>query len=273
MAKAPNVRSRSHPPEKFDELLRRAADAAREIHVPCPEATLALLGAAAWLARHRGRTILFVPTRYASRRCARLLDAMLPGSAPARVALASLARCPERGRVPRRLAETLARGVAFHNADLGPALRLLVERAFDDGEVSLLVSTPTLGLGVNLAADCVVHTPWRLGSPLELTTDASSIFPDDFRECPAAAVPLPLGRLRFANQGGRAARWGFGETPGLSVLVARSRDEAERLWETFILAPDEGIDRPPLAGYASSAVAVGLLTRRPSQSRQSFPRL
>lgn len=251
-------------PEELDRLLRRAGEVSRAAGIPCGEDTAALLAGAACAARAGGggdgRTLLFAPTRRCSRRWARVLAGMELGFPAARVALAGLDRAGERGRICDRLAGTLERGIAFHNADLGAALRRRIEAAFGDGELGLLVCTPTLGMGVNLPARAVVHTPWRLGSPLELAEDGAAFSGDSGGPSPSSpSVPLPLGRARFTNQGGRAARLGLGDGPGRSILVAQNSEQAERLWETLVLAPDEGIDRPPLAGRSTAWTALSLL--------------
>lgn len=247
-------------PDEAARLEERAIVAAEELQLPMGEETRAILVAAAALARDRGPALLFAPTRPCSRRWAGVLAAMGLGLAPAGIALARLARLADAGRIVDRLAPCLAAGIAFHNADMDGGLRTLVEQAFQAGEIRLLVSTSTLGVGVNLAARTVVHAPWRWGSALEspganrLTTSIESM-----HQAARVTAPLPLGRARFINQGGRAGRLGWTTGPGLSVLVARSPGEAERLWDGLVRAAPEALDRPPLGTLTPGEIALGLL--------------
>jgi replicative superfamily II helicase len=55
----------------------------------------------------------------------------------------------------RSLRQALSRGVAFHNSDLSPRQRAIVEQAFMDKKVKVVFSTTTLAMGVNLPADSV----------------------------------------------------------------------------------------------------------------------
>lgn len=136
---------------------------------------------------------------------------------------------PREGREARRLRRCMAAGVAFHNADLAESARRDVEAAFRAGALDLVVSTSTLGVGVNLACRNVLQYPTRLA------TDPVSGRP----------VRLPLGRARFSNQGGRAGRLGRGRDAGRSLVVALSSAEAERLRAAFLEAPPEPPEPPP----------------------------
>ena len=198
-----------------------------------------LLAAAAALARRGEPTLLFAATRADCVRGAEGLAGLGVGVGPARSALPALSRA-EPGRLNDRLGVCLEAGVAFHNADLPAELRTLVESAFAEGEVRLLVTTSTLGLGVNLAARNVLHDPWRV------ETDPAS----------GRIVRLPLTRQRFSYQGGRAGRTrpGTPAPPGRSILVATSPEERERLWAELIEATE-----PPLRPTTSIEPATEAL--------------
>lgn len=246
-------------PARLESRQRALVDAARGCGGAIGEDASALLAVAVEAAT-RGPALFFVPTRRCSWRWTRLIAAMDEPFAPARVALAALEQTSAAGRVRHRLGEALAAGVAFHNADLSSDLRALVEAAFESGEVRLLISTPTLGTGVNLSARTVLHTPWRLGSALELAPPSSLCAASGDKGAESlASVALPLDRSRFTQQGGRAARLGFGDRPGDSMLVARSEEEARRYWEHLIAAPPEALERPPLAAVSVEETALGLL--------------
>lgn len=253
-------------PAELERLQRRVIEVAETAGLPCGEEVPLLLAAAAHRARDHGPLVLFAPTRRLARRWAGLLARLDAGFPPARVALAALEQSGAAGRIRRCLKEALATGVAFHHADLEPEARACVEAGFESGEIWLLLSTPTLGIGVNLPVRTVFHTPWRLGSALELPPARDS------RTDPAAEAPLtlesvalPLDRARFLQQGGRAGRFGRGDRPGDSVLVAPSEAEARRLWDRLMDAPSVEFSRPPLGCIPIQQSVLGLLgggTRR-----------
>lgn len=213
-----------------------------------PEAVL--LAAAARLAEPEEPLIVFAPTRPATRLWAERLARIGSDAAPARLALPKLEHAEACGAA-RLMRFCLERGVAFHNADLSAPMRRLVEEAFDAGELRAIVSTPTLGLGVNLAARNVLQYPWRV------ETGAGG-----------GVVRAPLGRDRFANQGGRAAWLGLGEGGGRSIVVARTKDEANRLWHAFVCAPPEPMAEP-LRATPHTSILLDLLgggTRRSAEN-------
>jgi replicative superfamily II helicase len=234
-------RERLAPPGAIDDLAARLIDRRPERAAPPDPWARSMLAAAAHRVSLGERALVFAPTRAAARHWAQALAALDP-AAPAAGALAAIARA-EPGQARDRLAEALERGVAFHNADLEPAARAAIERAFNEGEVRAIVSTPTLASGVNLAADAVFHFPWRV-------IGEGSAGPP---------VAVSLGAERFAQQGGRAARLGLGEGPGRSILVAAGPAEAERLWSEFIADPPAEPLAAPLAGRPLVSVAVDLL--------------
>ncbi|KAK9789551.1 hypothetical protein WJX73_010627 [Symbiochloris irregularis] len=73
-------------------------------------------------------------------------------------ALAELQRMP--GQVRSALREVMARGTAFHHADLSSDERELVERAYKAGAISVLTATSTVAAGVNLPARRVICQPY-----------------------------------------------------------------------------------------------------------------
>ena len=99
--------------------------------------------------------------KHESRRGAELLAGRVsqPAAAEALDALQPL----ETTRSREALLNALQTGVGFHNADLSPEERCIVEAAFRRGEVKVLVSTSTLAVGLNLPAQSVFITAekWR----------------------------------------------------------------------------------------------------------------
>ena len=113
----------------------------------------------------QGETCLvFVKAKHEARRGAESLARHVP-LARAAEAIAEL-RSLEPTRSRECLLNALNSGVAFHNADLSPDERRIVERAFRAGEVKVLVSTSTLAVGLNLPAQNVfiAAEKWRYDS-------------------------------------------------------------------------------------------------------------
>ncbi|MCX7048060.1 MAG: DEAD/DEAH box helicase [Candidatus Sumerlaeota bacterium] len=143
------------------------------------------------LAREHGEQVLiFVPTRALTRAWAHEA-ALRSGLPPAATALEELAAAEDSHS--RELLDGCLRGaVAFHNADLPPELRRLIEEQFNQGAIRALFSTSTLAQGVNLTAHSVIQVPHMIAT--EQWTGGTHI--------------VPLSLQRFKNQGGRAARYG-----------------------------------------------------------------
>ncbi len=123
----------------------------------------------------------------------------------------------------RSLRQALSRGVAFHNSDLSPGQRAIVEQAFMDKEVKVVFSTTTLAMGVNLPADSVY---------LETVKYTSG-------EYGGGPTLVPVSRSEFDNMTGRAGRLGLTDQnrPGRAVVLAETDFDRDILWESYI-APD-----------------------------------
>ncbi|MBX3727768.1 MAG: DEAD/DEAH box helicase [Candidatus Sumerlaeia bacterium] len=207
------------------------------------------LAAVADLARRLGPTILFCATRREALRAAFALAESAPFP-PAEVALEAL-RSLEHDLSRERLEAVLTAGVGLHTADIPGSQRAVVERAFTDGELGVLVATPTLEQGVNLCAAAVVQTPlmvasWRGGLESAL---------------------VPLSRARFVNQGGRAGR--RGEALGRTMVFAEGPLAVERCWRAFVAAPLEPV-QSPLGTTSLVGAVAGLLTAREAESAEEL---
>lgn len=120
------------------------------------------------------------------------------------------------------LRQSMASGAALHNADMTTAERRVVERAFAHGRVQVLVSTPTLSMGVNLPCDVV-------------------LIADQHRP-----VPRPNGSwgrvaltvTEYRNAAGRAGRLGK-RLGGMSLLVADEVGERDVLIRDYVQAESE----------------------------------
>lgn len=188
------------------------------------------------LARRGEPTILFAPTRPAARRLTEMS-----------IQADGLMVCPEAARSARRLARrepcadhdllarALACGVGLHHADLSAEGRKIVEDTLAADRLALVIATPTLAQGVNLSAVNVLHWPTQVGE--------------------AGGPEHPLSRWRFADQGGRAGRFGRGESAGRSILIAATPPRAEALWRCYIMEPLE----PLRSRLSADDVAAGVL--------------
>ncbi len=168
--------------------------------------------------------IIFVKDRYESRRGAALLAHRLD-LPPATTAIEALRRL-DATHARDELSELLNLGVAFHNADLSPEERQVIETAFRSEELKVLVSTSTLAAGMNLPAQNVFITAdkWqydtRFGMPWK----------------------TPILRAEYENMGGRAGRYGSGKPFGRSILVAATPFDHETLWRRYVEGEREAIE-------------------------------
>lgn len=120
----------------------------------------------------------------------------------------------------RVLAQCVRNGVAFHHAGLNSAHRRLVEDGFRNNIIKVICSTPTLAAGLNLPARRVVIRSYK-------RYDANF-----------GMQPIPV--LEYKQMAGRAGRPHL-DPHGESVLIARSYDEMEALFENYINAKAEDI--------------------------------
>jgi DNA polymerase theta len=118
-----------------------------------------------------------------------------------------------------QLATVLA-GVAYHHAGLTGAERTLLEEAFRNGVVQVLVATSTLSTGVNLPARRVIFRAPAVGS----------------RDLSVAA---------YRQMSGRAGRAGK-DTHGDSILICRSSSASERAASSLMVRRLFGEELPPL---------------------------
>lgn len=204
------------------------------------------------LMTERGETcLLFVKSKHEARQAALRLAERLD-EAPARDALAELARC-ERTRSREWLEQTLQAGVAFHNSDLTPEERRVVEDSFRSGAVRVVVSTSTLAVGLNLPARNVFIAPekWRYDARFGMPWKA------------------PILRGEYENMGGRAGRYGAGHDYGRSIVVAGTPFEAETLWRQYVEGEREPV-APQLSRSALEDHIIPLVASRACRSEDDL---
>lgn len=215
----------------------------RQLTRPLPPeagAEEALLAAAQVLVARGEPVLVFAPTKRLTRAWAQTLAERL-ALPPAEEVLRAL-ETAEPSQAREALEAVLRAGVAFHNADLAAPLRRAIERAYDCGEVRALVATSTLAQGVNLTGRNVLMLP------VQVETDRWT----------GEAVARPLALGRFHNAGGRAGRLGREREFGRAILVAATRDEAERLMHACVRQAPEPL-RPGLEGVDLVPVIVDLV--------------
>lgn len=111
-----------------------------------------------------------------------------------------------------KLANLIARGVAFHHAGLSNTQRRLVEKGFREGAIAAIHATPTLAAGVNLPARVVmVEEYYRF----------------------EAGMRRPIGVYEYKQLAGRAGRPGYDKV-GDAVLIASRTDSVDDLIQHYI---------------------------------------
>jgi len=136
----------------------------------------------------------------------------------------------EETEVSRVLAECVGSGVAFHHAGLAMPHRRVVEAAFKEGLVKILVATPTLSMGVNTPARRVV---------------LSSLYRYDA----SFGENRPISVLDYKQMCGRAGRPKF-DAYGETVTVAQSQEEVDAIMQAYIHGQPEPL-RSQLASPSS----------------------
>ncbi|HYK93752.1 MAG TPA: DEAD/DEAH box helicase [Thermoplasmata archaeon] len=196
-----------------------------------------------------GQSMVFVNTRRASEQLAQALTTTVRRtlSGPERAATEELNQSllqlsEEETAGVRRLSELLPSGVAFHNASLTSPERRLVERAFRDRILKVLVATPTLAAGINLPARRVIVR-------------------DTTRYDDRLGMQAPIPAIEVHQMCGRAGRPRF-DSAGEAVLIARSVDEEERFLDQYLSAPPEEVlsrlaAEPALRMHLLALVASG----------------
>ena len=183
-------------------------------------------------------TLLFVSSRLEARGLALEVADRL-SERPAERCLAELERMEE-NEVGEHLAYTLRRGAAYHNGDLTPAQRRLVELGCRRGEIGTLVATSTLSMGVNLPVHNVIVLPYGWTGAPDEAPDRRLLEPRE-----------------WINRAGRAGR---GDEPfGRAILPAVTRREVDLYRRRFM---ECGQERLPMFLAGSHVVgAIPLLVR------------
>jgi len=192
-----------------------------------------------------GQSLVFVESRRRSMSLARKAASALAGVLSKRE-LGNLQKVSadilvhgEKTRLSDDLASSVSRGAAFHHAGLRMGHRRIVEDAFKDGRIKVIVATPTLAAGVNLPARTVVIGSYR-------------------RFLPGYGM-YPISVLEYKQMSGRAGRPQYDEF-GEAILIASSSDNQDELMENYVLGEPERLysrlaQEAALRGHTLAAVA------------------
>ncbi|MCD6528943.1 DEAD/DEAH box helicase [Candidatus Bathyarchaeota archaeon] len=176
--------------------------------------------------RKGGQALIFVGTRRGAMNLAKKASTHIYEtlSASMKRSLESVAEriftSEEKTKLSEALYEMIKRGVAFHHAGLTSNQRTQIEEAFREGKIKVLVATPTLAFGVNLPARVVVIHEYRRYEP--------------------GYGYYPISILEYKQMAGRAGRPRFDKV-GEALLVARTDEEMEFLFENYVISEPERI--------------------------------
>ncbi|HOB17744.1 MAG TPA: ATP-dependent DNA helicase [Candidatus Methanoculleus thermohydrogenotrophicum] len=167
-----------------------------------------------------GQCLVFVNSRKNAEAFAKRAASGLKLANPVLAGYADKIRSNTGTNMGRILASCVAQGAAFHHAGLAREERQIVEAGFRDGEIKVIASTPTLAAGLNLPARRVVVRDY-------LRFNAGK-----------GMVPIPVREYRqMAGRAGRPHLDPYGE----AVLIAKSEEMIEELFDCYINAPAEDV--------------------------------
>jgi helicase len=188
--------------------------------------------------------LVFLPDRASTVAFAQILALRikLPALESAREEL----RDQEETHARETLLEVLSSSVAFHNSDLAPEERALVERHFRSGGIRVLFSTSTLAMGLNLPVKNVILD----GKRWQYLRRYSRWSLED------------ISKSEYENMSGRAGRLAFTNDFGRSILVTYSPFEAD-VWLRHYAESDFEDIAPtlgdaPLENHVVNLLASGL---------------
>jgi helicase len=167
-----------------------------------------------------GQCLVFVSSRRSAEAYAKRAAAVLKKSSPALDELSNRIARADTTASGKTLASAVKSGAAFHHAGLPSEARKAVEDGFRNGDILVISATPTLAAGLNLPARRVIirdYQRYERGSGMN---------------------PIPV--LEYHQMAGRAGRPRL-DPYGEAVLIAKEKQDVDRLFEEFIDAPAEDI--------------------------------
>jgi len=171
-----------------------------------------------------GQTLIFVESRRRAQSVARDVATTLPAYLTKReqTELAKISSeiilHGEKTKITDDLSNAVTNGAAFHHAGLNRDHRRIIEQAFKAGKIKIISATPTLASGVNLPARTAV-----IGS---------------YKRWTAGYGMYPISVLEYKQMSGRAGRPQYDDY-GEAVLIAKTNDEQDNLFENYVSAKPE----------------------------------
>lgn len=126
-----------------------------------------------------------------------------------------------RGEVQELLESCISHGVGFHHAGLFDDVKRVVVDGLEEGSLRVVVSTTTLGAGINLPIDRVFISKPRLGG--------------------SGDYGRPMTTGEYKNLVGRAGRPQYGDEPGEAVLYAENTLQEQDLYDTYLIGDIEPV--------------------------------
>ena len=167
-----------------------------------------------------GQCLVFVSSRRSAEAYAKRAASALKRSSPALDEISTIITKADTTTSGKTLALTVKSGAAFHHAGLPREARKAIEDGFRKGDILAISSTPTLAAGLNLPARRVIIR--------------------DYQRYERGAGMNPIPVLEYHQMAGRAGRPRL-DPYGEAVLIAKEKQDVDRLFEEFIDAPAEDI--------------------------------
>ncbi len=167
-----------------------------------------------------GQCLVFVSSRRSAEAYAKRAASALKRSSPALDEISTIITKADTTTSGKNLALAVKSGAAFHHAGLPREARKAIEDGFRKGDILAISSTPTLAAGLNLPARRVIIR--------------------DYQRYERGAGMNPIPVLEYHQMAGRAGRPRL-DPYGEAVLIAKEKQDVDRLFEEFIDAPAEDI--------------------------------
>jgi len=167
-----------------------------------------------------GQCLVFVSSRRSAEAYAKRAASALKRSSPALDEISTIITKVDTTASGKTLALAVKSGAAFHHAGLPREARKAIEDGFRKGDILAISSTPTLAAGLNLPARRVIIR--------------------DYQRYERGAGMNPIPVLEYHQMAGRAGRPRL-DPYGEAVLIAKEKQDVDRLFEEFIDAPAEDI--------------------------------
>ncbi|MBZ0263191.1 DEAD/DEAH box helicase [bacterium] len=151
------------------------------------------------------------------------------------------------------LISVMQSGVAFHNADLLPVERKVVEESFRAGRLKAIFATTTLPMGVNLPAKNV-FLPWE-----KWTSSFDSNQP----------YKTHLSNSDILNMGGRAGRLHLNDDYGRAISIAHTMINCEQ-YEFAMRSFEPEEFKPQLNNFDNATAAMMILGMGVAHDKQEL---